>query len=84
MTARSPARSLAIASSGGRLRIFARAVLLATGGLGRVFKETTNPDVATGDGVATAYRAGAEISDIEFVQFHPDRAVRRRTRRDSC
>src|SRR5437879_8823267 len=49
----------------------ARSVLLATGGLGRVFKETTNPDVASGDGVATAYRAGAVISDIEFVQFHP-------------
>lgn len=51
--------------------IHARAVLLATGGLGRVFKETTNPDVASGDGVAAAYRAGAVISDIEFVQFHP-------------
>jgi L-aspartate oxidase len=51
--------------------ITARAVLLATGGLGRVFLNTTNPEVATGDGVARAWRAGAEISDIEFVQFHP-------------
>jgi L-aspartate oxidase len=51
--------------------IFARATLLATGGLGRVFKETTNPDVATGDGVTMSWRAGALIRDIEFVQFHP-------------
>jgi L-aspartate oxidase len=53
------------------LAIRARAILLATGGLGRVFRESTNPHVATGDGVAAAYRAGAEISDLEFIQFHP-------------
>lgn len=53
------------------VEIRAQAVLLATGGLGRVFSTTTNPDVATGDGVAIAWRAGAVIRDIEFVQFHP-------------
>jgi len=50
---------------------YASAVLLATGGLGQVYSDTTNPAVATGDGVSMAHRAGAEISDMEFVQFHP-------------
>jgi len=49
----------------------ASAVLLATGGLGQLYHNTTNPAVATGDGVAMALHAGAEISDMEFIQFHP-------------
>jgi L-aspartate oxidase len=51
--------------------ILARAVVLATGGMGQVYATTTNPVVSTGDGVALAMRAGATVTDIEFVQFHP-------------
>ena len=51
--------------------IHAEAILLATGGLGQLFGETTNPEIATGDGFAIAYDAGAVLSDMEFVQFHP-------------
>ena len=66
------ASGVRVLDNDGRLHeIHASSVLLATGGLGQVYSDTTNPQVATGDGVAMAYRAGAEISDMEFVQFHP-------------
>jgi L-aspartate oxidase len=51
--------------------IFGKAVILCTGGAGQLFQHTTNPPVATGDGMAMAYFAGAEMADMEFVQFHP-------------
>jgi L-aspartate oxidase len=50
---------------------YAPAVICASGGYGRLYSKTTNPEVATGDGAALAYRAGAELMDLEFVQFHP-------------
>jgi len=55
----------------GREEFGCRFLILATGGCGHLYKVSTNPDVATADGVALAYRAGAEITDMEFIQFHP-------------
>lgn len=51
--------------------MYCKTLILATGGLGQLYKYTTNPVGATGDGFALAYNVGAELQDMEFVQFHP-------------
>jgi L-aspartate oxidase len=63
--------AMAGTTTGSTFRLGAGAVILASGGAGRLWRNTTNPEQATGDGVALAYEAGAEVSGMEFVQFHP-------------
>src|SRR4029077_20566800 len=55
----------------GKTLVWAKQTILCTGGVGQIYRETTNHDVAAGDGLAIAYRAGAELRDMEFIQFHP-------------
>ena len=58
-------------TTSGKMLVWAKQTIVCTGGAGQVFRESTNPEVATGDGIAACYRAGARLRDMEFTQFHP-------------
>jgi L-aspartate oxidase len=71
IVADSECRGAFVLREGEMTALFSKATILATGGAGQIYSRTTNPQVATGDGMAIAFRAGAELEDMEFVQFHP-------------
>lgn len=74
-------RGVVVLKGNGVETVWGAAVVLATGGLGQIYRTTTNPDVATGDGFAMAYRAEVKVRDMEFIQFHPTVFVRSDGRR---